>query len=171
MTHEYVIAVGGRVEPCQPDPQGGAPTAIAWAADHVLAVGADTLVRAISRGDSTFIDVGGCVITPLPADLARSRELLQHAVQGAGGASAGDLDVGALLVQAGLLTADAELEPGSPADLAFWDTRPPDSGTGRGAGEATVRLVAVVRAGAFTEGDEHRGPFSPAGRAGTSRAR
>lgn len=162
MTHEYVIAVGGRVEPCRPDPAGATPTAIAWAADHVLAVGPDELVRAISRGDSTFIDVGGCVITPLPDDPDRSLELLQHAIRGATGAADGGPDVGALLLEAGLLKADAELQPGSLADLAFWATGPPDGGTGQGAGEATVRLVAIVRGGTFTEGDEHRGPFAPA---------
>lgn len=109
MTHEYVIAVGGRIQRTADEPE--AATAIAWAADRVLAVGPDELVRAISRGDSTFLDLGGCVVTAAP------------------GADGDDL------------------EPGSPADLDFWDG---------------PRIVARVRAGRFTEGDEHRGPFQSA---------
>lgn len=64
-------------------------------------------MRAISRGDSTFLDLDGAVVTALdPPTL---------------------------------------LEPGAEADLAFWrDGDDP---------------IAVVRAGAFTEGDEHAGPF------------
>jgi hypothetical protein len=77
MAHEYTILVGGVVIR-----GGGAPdaTAIAWAEDTVLAVGADDAVRAISRGDSRFVDLAwACVraIDPAgvleagaPADLA-----------------------------------------------------------------------------------------------------
>lgn len=107
MTHEYVIATGGLV--LGTDPAGRTPTAIAWAADRVLAVGSDEEVRAISRGDSTFLDLGGCTVTALAAS--------------------------------------STLGPGSPADLEF-----------RRPGSLTV--VALVRAGAFTEGDKHRGPFT-----------
>lgn len=137
MTHEYVIALNGHVEP---DPAGDSEeTALAWAADAILAVGPDDVVRAISRGDSTFLDLCGCLVTPLPDAPSQADSLIreEHA-QGA--------DVARLLVESGLLSSDASLEPGSPADLAFWD----ESG-----------LVAIVRAGHFLDGDRHRGPFPP----------
>ena len=71
-----------------------------------------------------------------------------------------ELDVGALLVDAGLLGQEAELEPGSPADLAFWGRDMTASVPVSVAhGPPGRRLLAVVRSGAFTEGDEHRGPF------------
>ncbi len=111
MTHEYVIATGGRILGTDPS-AGMKPTAIAWAADRVLAVGSDEAVRAISRGDSTFLDLDGCAVTAMDPS--------------------------------------ATLEPGSPADLVF---RRPGS----------AEVVAMVRAGAFTVGDEHRGPFAPRG--------
>ena len=64
MTHEYVVAVGG-VVPGSLDADGRPATAIAWAADRILAIGADGPVRAISRGDSTFLDLAGSVVTAL----------------------------------------------------------------------------------------------------------
>lgn len=112
MTHEYVIGIGGRIAGTDPG-AGPAPTAIAWAADAVLAVGSDETVRAISRGDSTFVDLDGCTVT------------------------AGEHGT--------------VLEPGAPADLDFW--------ADPGGADGDRRLVASVRAGAFTEGDEHCGPF------------
>ena len=144
MTHEYVIALGGKIEPGESDQNGIRPTAIAWAADHVLAVGRDDVVRSISRGDSTFLDLGGRVVTALPADPARAEALVREQAL----LKTPDLDIAALLIEAELLDEDSALGPGSPAELAFWDT---------GGG-----LVAVVRSGAFTEGDEHRGPFPAA---------
>ena len=138
MTHEYVIALNGHIEP---DPGGEAEeTALAWAADAVLAVGPDDVVRAISRGDSTFLDLCGCLFTPLPDAPSQADSLIRE--ERASGA-----DVARLLVESGLLSAEAVLEPGAPADLAFWD----DSG-----------LVAIVRNGHFIDGDSHRGPFPPA---------
>lgn len=114
MTHEYIIAVGGRVEAHRgADADVWPATAIAWAADHVLAVGSDEVVRGISRGDSIFLDLDGCVVT----------------------AAAGEASRGADAVG---------LEVGSSADLDFWDA---------------AQILARVRAGAFTEGDEHCGPF------------
>ena len=109
MTHEYVIALHGVILGA---PEATpVPTAIAWAADRILAVGADAPVRAISRGDSTVLDLDGCTVGPLdPAEI---------------------------------------LEPGAPADLAFWVT---------GVGDAD-EPIATVRAGRFTDGDEHAGPF------------
>ncbi len=139
MTHEYVIALNGRVDPAAGHTQTAAPTAVAWAADHVLAVGSDDAMRALSRGDSTFLDLDGCRVTALPTDLDAATEALRGA-----GPSA---DPGTLLRHARLLDSDARPETGSAADLAFWDGG---------------RLVAVVRGGAFDEGDEHRGPFPSA---------
>lgn len=135
MTHEYVIALNGLVEPDLGE--DSEETAVAWAADAVLAVGPDEVVRAISRGDSTFLDLCGCLVTPLPDAPSQADSLVR-----AKHASAAD--VPRLLVEAGLLPAEATLEPGSKADFAFWD----ESG-----------LVAIVRDGHFTHGDQHRGPF------------
>ena len=141
MTHEYVIALNGRVEP---DLSGdGQATAIGWAADAVLAVGPDDVVRAISRGDSTFLDLRGCVVTPLPRDLHDASAVVRRSAPRT-------TDIDRVLVEAELLEADASLEPGTPADFAIWDLRDP----------AKPRLKAVVRDGHFTEGDEHRGPFT-----------
>ena len=140
MTHEYVIALNGRVEP---DLSGdGEATAIGWAADAVLAVGPDEVVRAISRGDSTFLDLQGCVVTPLPQDLDDAAAVVRRSAPRTG-------DIDGVLVEAELLDADSTLEPGAPADFAMWDLRDP----------ARPRLKAVVRGGHFTDGDEHRGPF------------
>lgn len=138
MTHEYVIALNGHIEP---DPGGDSEeTALAWAAGAVLAVGPDEVVRAISRGDSHFLDLCGCIVTPLPEAPSHADSLIRE--QRARGA-----DVARLLVESGLLSAAASLEPGAPANLAFWD----DSG-----------LVAIVRGGHFLDGDSHRGPFPAA---------
>ena len=65
MTHEYTLLVGGIVLP-----RGGEPTvtAIAWAADTVLALGGDDEVRAISRGDSHVVDLGGAFVIPVGPD-------------------------------------------------------------------------------------------------------
>ena len=150
MTHEYVIAVGGTVKGVGCD-DGPAPTAIGWAADRVLAVGSDGVVRTISRGDSIFIDIGGCAVTPAPGDPVAAEELLRTAV-----ATGRPVDALEMLASAGLLDSADPLESGVPADLAFWsadpDAMPPDSAP-------SLRIVALVRAGAFTEGDEHCGPF------------
>ena len=153
MTHEYVIALYGKIQPQRTGDSGPVPTAVAWAADHVLAVGADDVVRSISRGDSTFLDLGGCVVTALPNDLARAAAMVRDASL----ENAPNLDVGRLLIDVSLLDPDSDLEPGSPADLAFWDLAPNDVDQPR-----IRRLVAIVRGGAFTEGDEHTGPFSAA---------
>jgi hypothetical protein len=156
VTHEYVIGLGGRIDPHALGTVDTAHTAIAWAADRVLAVGRDEVVRSVSRGDSTFLDLGGCVVTAVPDDPVRADTLVRQAtIEGAP-----DLDLGALLMGAGLLAPDAALEPGSPADLAFWGASP---GSRDPEGRPALRLVAIVRDGAFTEGDEHRGPFPTVG--------
>ena len=62
MTHEYTILTGGVIagsDPTKPH------TAIAWAAGTVLAVGQDTAVRAVSRGDSHVADLRGAVVQAL----------------------------------------------------------------------------------------------------------
>jgi predicted amidohydrolase YtcJ len=91
MTHEYTLLTGGRVIR-----GGGAPdaTAIAWAADTILAVGSDAEVRAISRGDSHFVALGGRTVIPLATD--------------------GEVR----------WPVDAALEVGGPADLAVIDGEP-----------------------------------------------
>lgn len=112
MTHEYVIAIGGVI--ARPTREADAPaSAIAWAADRIIAVGSDDAIRAISRGDSTVIDLNGCRVTALEP----------------GGS----------------------LEPGDMADLAIWPAA---------ADPASSEPEAIVRAGAFTTGDPHRGPFA-----------
>lgn len=142
MTHEYVIALSGHIEP---DLTGDAEeTALAWAAGAVLAVGPDEVVRAVSRGDSTFLDLGGCVVTPLPEDLADAASAVREQARRPS-------DIGRVLVETGLLGPGAVLEPGAAADFAFWAVR--ESGA--------PKLAAIVRDGHFTEGDEHHGPFSP----------
>ncbi len=159
MTHEYVIGLGGRIDPRPSGSDETSCTAIGWAADRVLAVGPDDVVRSISRGDSTFLDLHGCVVTALPDDPERADALVREATR-----VDPDLDIGALLTGAGLLGREALLEPGAPADLAFWG---PGAASSRPSGPADrqpeCRLVAVVRGGAFTEGDEHRGPFQRPG--------
>ena len=96
------------------------------------------------------------MVTALPEDLERADALVREATTGIDP----DLDVGALLMDAGLLGPDASLEPGAPADLAFWGAGPASTvHIGAANGPPGRRLVAVVRGGAFTEGDEHRGPF------------
>lgn len=65
MTHEYTLLTGGRVI------RGASwaeATAIAWAADTILAIGTDEEVRAISRGDSHFVDLAGRTVVPLAED-------------------------------------------------------------------------------------------------------
>jgi hypothetical protein len=151
VTHEYVIALSGRILGSRAHTDGPGPTAIAWAADRVLAVGSDAEVRAISRGDSTFLDLRGCAVTPLPRDLRRAEEVLRQAIQTDRG-----VDVRQALAAAGLIDPDSALEPGSPADLAVWST---DPASVEPAAAATLRVLAEVRAGAFTEGNEHSGPL------------
>jgi len=154
VTHEYVIGLAGVVPGNVADRAGGAqlpmPTALAWAADRVLAVGSDAAVRAISRGDSIFLDLDGCAVTPLPVDSVRAGRLVELT-----GAVAGADDLLETLIGAGLLGPGEGLEPGSAADLAFW--APARAGAG-----GSWHLIAVVRSGAFGEGDEHHGPFSDA---------
>ncbi|TFG68936.1 MAG: hypothetical protein E4H24_02235 [Thermomicrobiales bacterium] len=150
MTHEYIIALGGTVLGSgQTD--GPVATAVGWAADRVLAVGSDEVVKTISRGDSTFIDVAGCAISQAPRDSGAAELLLRAMVTT--GRPFNSIEV---LKEAGLFEDAEPLEVGAPADLAFWSAIPETLST-RSA--TTLRIMAIVRAGAFTEGDEHTGPF------------
>lgn len=64
VTHLYTLLIGGLVIPGGDEPDG---TAVAWAADTVLAIGDDDEIRAISRGDSHLVDLKGAVVVPLGA--------------------------------------------------------------------------------------------------------
>jgi hypothetical protein len=162
VTHEYVIAVNGAIRPAASGHGTGA-TSIGWAADAVLAVGSDAEVASISRGDSTFLDLDGSIVTALPVDIdaaiAASREP--------------DPDIFGLLVRRDLLGEDAVLEPGSVANLAFWRPRSAADTSNEEVEVGLARLRATVRGGTFTAGDERRGPFLPPGadaRSGVRRA-
>ncbi len=150
MTHEYVIALGGHIL-CATRIGEPAPTAVAWATGHILAVGTDEAVASISRGDSTFLDLGGCAVTPDPVDRVAAQRLLRATV-----AAAVPFVVDALLLSAGALKPDTCLEPGAPSDLAFWSANPetllPHSAD-------SLHIIAVVRNGLFTIGEPHHGPF------------
>lgn len=152
MTHEYVIALGGRVL-CADGGGEPVPTAIAWAANSILAVGSDDAVTSISRGDSVFLDLAGCAVTPAPSDPDAAERLLLAAV-GAGR----PFDLCQLLVEAGFVERDVRLDPGARCDLAIWSADPRAVPSDMA---VALRLVAVVRAGAFTVGDQHRGPLDP----------
>jgi predicted amidohydrolase YtcJ len=108
MTHEYTVATNGFV-------LGGAgsgrATALAWAEDTILAVGDDATVRAVSRGDSTFVDLAGRAVSA-GQDAAGATARLRASVR-AGSAGPG-------LEALGL----DELEPGSAADLLIWSHDP-----------------------------------------------
>jgi 1-aminocyclopropane-1-carboxylate deaminase len=62
MTHEYLIATGGTIT-TTPAASLASATAIAWAADTVLVVGTDREMRALSRGDSIFVDLAGATVS------------------------------------------------------------------------------------------------------------
>lgn len=86
MTHEYTIATGGTVL-ASAESGGRRATAIAWAADTVLAVGTDAEMRALSRGDSTFLDLAGATVSatdPVGGPLATGHpaDLDLHAADG-----------------------------------------------------------------------------------------
>jgi predicted amidohydrolase YtcJ len=103
MTHEYTVATNGIV---LGGSTRGTATALAWAEDTILAVGDDTTVRAVSRGDSTFVDLAGRAVSA-GLDPADATEQMREAVR------RGDRELGV-----------AALEPGSPADLLIWSHDP-----------------------------------------------
>jgi threonine dehydratase len=61
MTHEYTLALGGRVR--GGEDASGVPSAIAWAMGAIVAIGDDTAVRLISRGDSLTLRLDGAIVT------------------------------------------------------------------------------------------------------------
>ena len=103
MTHEYTVATGGLV---LGGGTGAKATALAWAEDTILAVGDDATVRAVSRGDSTFVDLAGRAVSA-GRDAVEATRRLRAAVRT--GSSELDLE---------------ELEPGTAADLLIWSHDP-----------------------------------------------
>jgi len=129
MTHEYTVATGGLVLGAT---AGQPATALAWAEDTVLAVGTDAEVRAISRGDSTFVDLVGLAVSA-GRDAAAATHLLRAAVARGSGA--------------GIERLLAGIEPGAPADLLIWSR---DPRTLAAEEAADLRVVGFVRAGHLT---------------------
>jgi len=62
VTHRYTLLVGGIVISGRDERDA---SAIAWAEGTVIALGSDEDVRAISRGDSHVVDLGGACVVPL----------------------------------------------------------------------------------------------------------
>jgi predicted amidohydrolase YtcJ len=62
MSHRYTLLIGGIVISGRDEPDA---SAIAWAADTVIALGSDDDVRAASRGDSHVIDLRGASVVGL----------------------------------------------------------------------------------------------------------
>lgn len=62
MTHRYTLLIRGTVISGRDEPD---VSAIAWAADTVIALGSDDDVRGTSRGDSHVIDLGGASVVAL----------------------------------------------------------------------------------------------------------
>jgi predicted amidohydrolase YtcJ len=62
VTHRYTLMIRGTVISGRDEPD---VSAIAWAADTVIALGNDDEVRGTSRGDSHVIDLGGASVVAL----------------------------------------------------------------------------------------------------------
>jgi predicted amidohydrolase YtcJ len=62
VTHRYTLLIRGTVISGRDEPD---VSAIAWAADTVIALGSDDDVRGTSRGDSHVIDLGGASVVAL----------------------------------------------------------------------------------------------------------
>jgi hypothetical protein len=65
VTHAYTLLLGGTVLPGHGQPPHAA---IAWAEGTVLALGTDDQVRAVSRGDSEFVNLRGAYVIPVGLD-------------------------------------------------------------------------------------------------------
>jgi hypothetical protein len=65
MTHEYTLLLGGTILRGVDEPSYAA---IAWAEGTVLALGTDEQVRAVSRGDSEFVNLHGAYVVPVGPD-------------------------------------------------------------------------------------------------------
>jgi predicted amidohydrolase YtcJ len=132
VTHEYTILFGGTVVTGgngEPD-----ATAVGWAEDTVLAIGTDAEVRAMSRGDSTFVDLRGAFV------VARTAEVETADGPGDGAGDAWQTAAG--------------LEVGSRADLVVLDGDPRQSSADRpdAPGTQRVRVLAIIRAGRLVAG-------------------
>jgi predicted amidohydrolase YtcJ len=64
VTHRYTLLIGGTVISGHDEPD---VSAIAWAADTVIALGSDDDVGGSSRGDSHVFDLGGASVVALGA--------------------------------------------------------------------------------------------------------
>ena len=62
MTHEYTLLVGGTILPGRAQPP---VSAMAWADGTVIALGTDAEIRALSRGDSAILRLGGAFVVPV----------------------------------------------------------------------------------------------------------
>jgi predicted amidohydrolase YtcJ len=62
VTHQYTLLIRGTVISGRDEPD---VSAIAWAADTVIALGSDDDVRGTSRGDSHVIDLAGAIVVGL----------------------------------------------------------------------------------------------------------
>jgi predicted amidohydrolase YtcJ len=126
MTHEYTVATGGHI---LGGTGTGSATALAWAEHTILAVGDDSEVRAVSRGDSTFLDLAGRAVSAGTDAAAATRQLREAVAHRRAGAIADLVEV---------------IEPGSAADLLLWSCDPrtlaPDEA-------AELVVVGVVRDG------------------------
>jgi predicted amidohydrolase YtcJ len=114
MTHGYTVLIRGTVLPGGDEPE---VSAIAWAADTVIALGNDHDVLGTSRGDSHVIDLEGATVVAL----GEGRDVVWPS--------------------------DATLEVGGPADLVVLrgDPRRIDAAAScPGAALATVRGGQVV---------------------------
>lgn len=150
MTHEYVLATGGVVYGAPPGPRRA--TALAWAADRILAIGSDDEVRAISRGDSHTLDLDGRAVTPLPAEPAEAELRLRRAVQ-----RELPFEPDEVLRQLLPVGADAQLAVGGRADLAIWSLDPRALAPGRA---PELRIEQVVRGGRLAESPTAPGPVA-----------
>jgi predicted amidohydrolase YtcJ len=65
VTHRYTLLIRGTVIPGRDAPD---VSAIAWAADTVIALGSDDEVIGTSRGDSHVIDLEGATVVALGED-------------------------------------------------------------------------------------------------------
>jgi len=62
VTHEYTLLIRGTIISGREEAD---VSAIAWAADTVIALGSDDEVRGTSRGDSRVIDLAGAIVVGL----------------------------------------------------------------------------------------------------------
>ena len=152
MTHVYTILYDATV--LTGDEECPRATALAWAADTILAIGETATVRAISRGDSRFIALPGRLITLAPARPDAVEQSLREAVGMAD--TKGVEAILASLRRLGPTDPVRRLEIGEPADRAIWSADP----AALAPREAErLRIEAIVRSGRFTRGDPIHGPY------------